>query len=85
MLRSTKQLLGTAALSIVMVSAVPALVSAADGASAIKEGVGVNWVLWEASLWFSFTRVVPRLMFLIEPASCALDQRVIGPASFPLL
>ncbi len=38
MFRSTKQLLGTAALTIAIVTAVPALVSAADGASAIKEG-----------------------------------------------
>jgi sulfur-oxidizing protein SoxX len=38
MFRSTKQLLGTAALTIAMVSAAPTLVSAADGASAIAEG-----------------------------------------------
>jgi len=38
MFRSTNQLLGTAALTIAMVSAAPTLVSAADGTSAIEEG-----------------------------------------------
>ena len=38
MFRPTKQLLGTATLSIAILSATPALVSAADGASVIEEG-----------------------------------------------
>ncbi len=38
MFRSTKQLLGTATLSIAILSGAPTLICAADGASAIEEG-----------------------------------------------